>query len=413
MRLLTTYLIALLIAVPLFGQAELQKKLSGYVNPDELVTLSATIPFEQAIEVLSSISEKMTGKRIVTTAGYNEPIGIEIDKMPYKKALIIIVQYNQLVYEEKAEVIIVKKITDATASLTADVYAPVSEREVKITALFFEANVTEMRERGLNWQWLLSQTGISIGGELISFIPQQTDEGGDTESTTQASPDFSLTSESQFTMGNFEGNATAMFRFFENENIGEIIARPSVTVRNKNKGRIQIGSDISIKERDFSGNIIDRFYSTGTIIEVTPYIYSEEGVDYVLLKLTAERSSAEPGTLTTEIRKTQANTEVLMLNGEEKAISGLFINEETNVRLGIPILKDLPWWFFGLRYIFGYESKQITKKEIIILVKAEIVPDLKSRTGIKSAQELLKEQFDDDAEFMEKYNSVIKKPEED
>lgn len=411
MRLLTTYLIVLVLALPIFAQQDLGRKLSGYVNPDELVTLSANISFEKAVEVLSTISEKLTGKRIVSTAGFNEPIGIEIDKMPYKKALIIIVQYNQLIYEEKPDVIIVKKITDATSTLTADIYAPVSEREVKITALFFEANVTEMRERGINWQWLLSQSGLSLGGEFVSFTPQQEETSED--GTTQKTPDFGMNSATEFTMGSFEGSATAAFRFFESENIGEIIARPSVTVRDKNKGRIQIGSDISIKERDFAGNIIDRFYATGTIIEVTPYIYSEEGVDYVLLKLTAERSSADPGTITTEIRKTQANTEVLMLNGEEKVISGLFVNEETNRRLGIPILRDLPWWFFGLRYIFGYDQKQITKKEIIIVVKAEIVPTLKERILEKEAQDLIRDKIDNDAQWLEKYKSTVKKPDED
>ena len=408
MKQLTTYFIAFIIAFPIFAQVDLGKKLSGYVNPEELVTLSASIPFEQAIGVLGKISEKMTGKRIVSTAGFNEPIGIEIDKMPYKKALIVIVQYNALIYEEKAEVIIVKKPTDATSTLSADIYAPITEREVKISALFFEANVTEMRERGVNWSWLLSQSGLSIGSEFVTFTAGQDQTTTTTTGTSEKPPDFTMNSESEFTMGNFTGNAAAAFRFFESENLGEIIARPTVTVRDKNKGRIQIGSDISIKERDFAGNIIDRFYSTGTIIEVTPYIYSEDGLDYVLLKLIAERSTANPGELTTEIAKTQANTEVLMLNGEEKVISGLFVNEEVNNRMGIPLLKDLPWWFFGLRYIFGYDYKQVTKKEIIIVVQAEIVPTLKERVLEKNTHELLRDKIKEDAEFLENYKSIVK-----
>ncbi|MFC2133569.1 type II secretion system protein GspD [Bacteroidota bacterium] len=414
MRLIITSIMTLLIALPIFAQTDLQKQLSGYVNPDELITLSATIPFDQAIGMLNSISENMTGKRIVSTAGYTDPIGIEIDKMPYKKALTIIVQFNQLIYEEKEDVIIVKKLSDAASTLSADIYAPISEREVKITALFFEANITEMKERGINWQFILSQSGLDIGGQFISFTPQEAGgQEGEDEADAQLSPDFALNTATDFTLGNFEGNATAMFRFFENENIGEIIARPTVTVRNKNEGRIQIGSDISIKERDFSGNLIDRFYATGTIIQVTPYIYSEEGMDYVLLKLSAQRSSAEPGTITTTIRKTEAQTEVLMLDGEEKAISGLFVNEETSVRVGIPILKDLPWWFFGLRYIFGYDRKVVTKKEIVILVKAEIVPALKDRTANKSMEMILKEKMENDAEFLEKYKSATRKTRED
>ena len=68
-----------------------------------------------------------------------------------------------------------------------------------------------------------------------------------------------------------------------------------------------------------------------------------------------------------------------MLNGEETVIGGLFINDETNVRTGIPFLKDLPWWFFGLRYIFGSDNVQVEKRELVILIKAEILPTLKER----------------------------------
>ena len=68
-----------------------------------------------------------------------------------------------------------------------------------------------------------------------------------------------------------------------------------------------------------------------------------------------------------------------MLDGEETVIGGLFINEETKVRTGVPVLKDLPWWFFGLRYIFGSDDIKVNKKELVILIKAELVPTIKER----------------------------------
>ena len=81
------------------AQNYLEKELSGYTNPDELVTLSETIPFNKAVDVLSKVSEKLTGKKIVSTMQIETPIGIQIDKMPYMKALLIIVQYNNLQFE--------------------------------------------------------------------------------------------------------------------------------------------------------------------------------------------------------------------------------------------------------------------------------------------------------------------------
>ncbi|MFA7290381.1 MAG: hypothetical protein WC055_16015, partial [Melioribacteraceae bacterium] len=173
------------------------------------------------------------------------------------------------------------------------------------------------------------------------------------------------------------------------------------------QGRTQVGSDISIKERDFSGNLIDKFYSTGTIIEVTPYIYNQDGLEYVLLKVKVERSSAIPDVISTEIRKTAATTSVLLLNGEETVIGGLFVNEDATSRRGVPLLKDLPWWFFGLKYIFGYDQVTYTKKEIIISIKAEILPTLRERLMLK--KDAFEEQKKENLEMFNKYRT---KPEE-
>ncbi len=95
-----------------------------------------------------------------------------------------------------------------------------------------------------------------------------------------------------------------------------------------------------------------------------------------------------PGEITTEIKKTTVATDLLMHSGEEKVIGGLFINEEINVRQGIPILKDLPWWFFGLRYLTGYDKKQVTKKEVVILLQVELVPTIKERLVQKKENEI-------------------------
>ncbi|MGK9475378.1 type II secretion system protein GspD [Melioribacter sp. OK-6-Me] len=397
------FISVMLISALLHAQIDLQEKLKGYVNPEELVTLSENITFNQAIEVLSAVSQKITGKKIVSTVEINQPIGIELKNIQYKKALLIIVQYNNLMFEETESTIIVKKKDDAKAELSKEIYAPVDEREVKISALLFEANVADMRERGINWEFLLSRSGLSIGGKLVTLQEQQEQSSTTTTQVQQQPPEFGIETKSQFTMGEFEGDATALFRFFETENLGKIISRPTVSTVNGVKGRTQVGSDISIKERDFAGNIIDRFYSTGTIIEVTPYIYTEDGIDYVYLKLKVERSSANPGTITTEIRKTTAETSVLLLDGEETAIGGLYVNEETSDRRGVPILKDLPWWVLGLRYIFGYEQKSLTTKEIIMLIKADILPSLKDRISDKKSKGVLKEQLKKNTDEIKQY----------
>ncbi|MEO8398228.1 MAG: hypothetical protein ABI550_00280 [Ignavibacteriaceae bacterium] len=380
-KLITPIIFVLIFAFVAFPQDYLERSLKkGFTNPNELVSLSPTISYDQAIDLLSKISESLTGKRIVSTITSTDPINIELKNIPYDKALTILVQMNGLMYEEKEDVIVVKRKNEPESEKrSADTYAPVNSREVKISAVFFELNTTVARQRGLDWKFLLSRKGLDIGGKIgIDKTKQQQQQGG-TGQQNQLGPEFELEGATKFDAGGFYGEATALFKFFENENLGEIIASPNIIVRDRNKGRIQVGSDISVKQRDFAGNVIENFFSTGSIIEVTPYVYDEDDVNYVLLDVGVERSSFVPDPSTTIINKTTASTQILMLDGEETIIGGLFLNEDTKTRSGIPFLKDLPWWVFGIRYIAGTDEINVNKKELVILLKTELVPTLKER----------------------------------
>ncbi len=129
--------------------------------------------------------------------------------------------------------------------------------------------------------------------------------------TTANPSQFNLNGAGDFNLGDFYGQATAMFRFFEDEGLGEIIASPNVVVRDKKLGKIQVGSDFSVRTRDFAGNTVEKFFPTGTIIEVTPHVYQENGIDYVVLSIMVERSSFLLNETTTEIKKTTASTQVI------------------------------------------------------------------------------------------------------
>lgn len=419
MKKFITLIVLFGCAIIVNAQIDLKDKLKGYVNPAELVTISETLPFNQAIEVISKVSEKINGKRVVSTTAITSPIGVEIDKMQYKKALLIIAQFSNLTVEETENALVVKKKDDSKDKLTKDTYAPVSEREVKISALIFEADVSSMQEKGVNWEFLLSRSGLSIGGKLVSIQQQQQQSGGGTgttggtatSQTTVNPPDFSISPKVDFSLGKqFDGTATGMFKFFESENLGKIISRPEISTVNGIQGRTQVGSEFSIKERDFAGNLIDKFFQSGTIIEVTPNVYSENGINYIFLKVRIEKSSVILGSLSVEKPKTEVTTNIMLLDGEETAIGGLLVNEEQTTRRGVPFLRDLPWWVLGLRYIFGYDQITVSTKEIITLLKVELVPTLKERMENMKRQVLtdeIKKHFNE----IEKYKEQIKNAE--
>jgi general secretion pathway protein D len=390
MKLILLFIVASLLGTTSFPQKYLERQLLGNIPKDQIVTLSPNLSFQQAVDLLSKVSEKATGKKIVSSVKINDPIGIELANVPYDKALVALVQMMGLIYEEKEDVILIKRKNEtAPIQKTESTYASVDSREVKISAVFFEADLNAEKQLGVDWKLLLSKNGLDLGGNGGNPIVPTTSSTGTSGSTgtttTTPTQGYQLNATTNFNLGGFFGDATAIFRAFETQNIGEIIANPNITTRDRVKGRIQVGSDFSIKQKDFAGNVIENFFSTGAIIEVTPYVYKEDGVDYILLSIGVERSSFTPDPTTTEVRKTSATSQVILLNGEETVIGGLYENDQTKIRNGIPLLKDLPWWFFGLRYIFGSDDIITTKKELVISIKAELVPTLKERlSGIRS-----------------------------
>ena len=400
MRKLSAILIIIIgFSFTSYSQVELEKKLSGEYNPLELVSITQYASFNQAVKMLSAVSELVTGKSITSTFSISSPIGVEIQKMPYMDALNLIVNKFNLMYEEKPDLILIKgKEKTEEETLKDDIYADIDAREVKISAVLFEADVEKSREVGIDWTSLLSKSGVSIGGDFST----QTTRAENAVSIQQGIPPHAnVTTNLDYTVADFHGNTTAMFRFFETQNLGEIITSPSVTVRDKQKGRIQVGSDFSIKQRDFSGNIIDKFYSAGSIVEVTPYVYQKNNLNYILLKINVEKSDFFPSELTTEVKKTEATTDVLLLNGEQTAIGGLFINEKNVVRTGIPFLKDLPWWVLGIRYLTGSDQTVDRKKEVIIVIKAELLPTLEERARMEEKKNVIQNELEEHQKVLE------------
>ena len=98
--------------------------------------------------------------------------------MPYDKALLMIVNFAGLEFEQKEDVIIVSSREGLEFEQTPDTYAPVTTREVKISAVFFEMDVQEARKIGMDWELLLSGSDANIAG-LLRTETESSAEGGE------------------------------------------------------------------------------------------------------------------------------------------------------------------------------------------------------------------------------------------
>jgi len=229
--------------------------------------------------------------------------------------------------------------------------------QIKISTRLLEIESGAMTELGINWS-VISRTGADLleGAKPEASFSQNADKVSDpigkfTYATAQT--DFDL-----------EATVSALV----SSNKAKIVAHPEITTVDNKEAFIQMGQKIPIKQFDQSGNVVITFTEVGTILRVTPHITSE---NRILLKLKPERSSYTFDANGVIINTNNAETNVVVENGQTAVIGGLTTQEETKNYTGLPILKDIPL----LGYLFRYTKTQIANRDLVIFVTPTIVTE--------------------------------------
>lgn len=418
--------LATLALVPVMAQAQPARPVTRtYVPPDQLVSFQPSVPLDQFLATLDPVFRRVTGRGVVDPEARATPIGVPVQGMHFFDAFVYVLAANRLAYRENDRYFVVDDVANTmtpsvsavangasvptTAPAGAGTPTPLAvrgdgrpeglrdvradTREIRINAILFDLNLSKARETGLNWSAILGSanggsggSGGSSGGLDLTIRPGDYDN---------ASGNF-LERLGSIIKGADEIPFSTLVRFFrllENEGVGRTVANPSVTVRSGVKGRVQIGSDIPIFTRDFQGNTQTQLVSTGTIVEVTPTLLSEpadttEGApmfDFIHLDVSLDKSTPRLFNGATSFDRNNATTQVLMLDGEQTVIGGLYSVERTKSRGGVRWLKDLPL----LRYVFGFEQTLETQRELLMVIQAELIDPLSERST--SPRDLLRE----------------------
>lgn len=367
-----------------------------YTNPDEMIAFERDTPFQEAMQVLDTFSQKFDNKFLIDRTETTGPININLPLMHWEDALELILNVRGLALREREkfyEIVEPSVIQVQEGSGTKSRFRDVSgeqqqagvtvgellldtkSKEIRISATFFEGSRRVLNELGIDWSTL--QDGVvqvtnvgaaEVSQELFSIdlLPQSLDNGIQVD---------------------------ALFRTFEVNNVGEILATPTIKVLDGQEGEVQVGQDIPILQRDFAGNTTTQLVQVGSILTVTPQIVEVNDTTFIYMQISAERSSGQRDAAGLVINKQNAESEILLLDGESTVIAGLYSTQESTIRRGIPILKDLPPWFFGLRYLFGFTSTDQEVRELIILIKAEVDPGIPERMAnrLKTSSEVFQE----------------------
>jgi general secretion pathway protein D len=416
--LLFLFLIIAAIAQLVEAQTEqsIERKAKGkIVDQDALVSFKSDVPYTKAIQALGELSKKLDGRLVIDRSplqGKDKTIGINIESMYWKDALELILRSNQLWYIDYPEYMEIasfeeigkkqgeqaqnpsRDISQTPSSSTVPTIMPPqvavvvdsSEyfskvRDISISCVFFDLNRTKLLEEGMNFS-IFRGSNLNLGMNIFGTTnPMATtaSTGASSAATTSRLGNEFASATIDPTGNNLGVDIHAALEIFEANQIGEVISNSKIPVRSGLSSMLQVGDDFSVLEKDFSGNTVQHFYPTGTILNIKPRIFKVGEMEFIDIQYKVEKSTFEASTVTTIIHKTSTSGSLTLLNGEESYIGGMYSNSETIVRQGVPFLKDLPWWVFGLRYLFGYDNKNIVKRELIVLLKAEILPSLEDR----------------------------------
>ncbi len=149
----------------------------------------------------------------------------------------------------------------------------------------------------------------------------------------------------------------------------DIQAVPSIRTMDNRTARVQVGERTPIRVLDAQAQggaggprATVNLEETGIILEITPHVTG----DQVLLEIHAERSNIAlaPSDIGVTFQTQEADTQVLLEDGETAVISGLTLIEKTQVRTGIPLLMDLP----VLGALFRTTQERENKRDLLIMV---------------------------------------------
>ena len=433
LRARTGPLLALLAALAVAGpalapaaQAQTDRVVRGYVPPDELVSFPSSTPMNQFFRLINPTFYRVTGKRVVDPQDRTEPIGVALNGVHFIDAFELVLDRQGLDFSESEGYFIISQpqivatTTDgasadpvgATQPVTggvagaamSDLPATADTREIRIDAVIFQLNTRRAREVGTNWSAVFGEA--ARGGNSGGGGGNRTEFYVNAGSFFDALDGFIEASSDRINLTQI----LQLFRYLESEGYGQTIATPFTVVQSGEQGRMQSGQDIPVTVRDFQGNAITQFFSTGTIIDVTPTLIVDERegdpVEFIHLDVKVEKSTGVPSSEGIAINKDDITTQLPLLSGEMRAVGGLTSTDETVTRSGIPILKDLPI----LKYLFSYNQTSIVQNEIIIVLRARVSDDLRTRMSRELPRRLLQQEREDADERVRTFGVEPREP---
>jgi type IV pilus assembly protein PilQ len=277
----------------------------------------------------------------------------------------------------------------------------VKPRQILIETRIMEANKDRLRDIGLDWG--TGSSGASSPTGALTFTPAGKSKSGTDTSQIAAHGLSDLITPSTFgpkssglttvntglrlafrrlTGAQFE----AILHALEEDVTANTLSAPRVLTLNNQEAAILVGqkyplvkTDVSTESGKITGSTLQKYQDIGIQLNVVPQICEKDFINMIIhpaitsFTETLEIKS-ETGAILSKypiINTREAETQILIKDGETVVIGGLLKDVKTRSRIGIPFLGSIP--IIGL--LFQRETNDIEKIDLLIFITARILKE--------------------------------------
>ena len=248
--------------------------------------------------------------------------------------------------------------------------------QIEITAKLVDVDVEALRDIGIEWNVGPQPSG---GGEFFSTTgPTPADflhPGNDKENALGAehkTPISDPATKLTYGISKSWGFVEAQLQLLEQNRKANIISNPRITTFDNREAKILVGQKIPLIVQDVAGNPVSQLQTIGIQLKVTPHLTAEKEIIMDLHPEVSDlsaQSTVQGGVI---INTSEADTRVMVDDGQTAVIGGLIRTNEGTVHTGFPVLKDIP--LIGL--LFSSTNVVHQNRELIIFVTPRLLTAL-------------------------------------
>lgn len=255
--------------------------------------------------------------------------------------------------------------------------------QVLIEAKIVEAQESFTRNIGVNWG--ASGNPIKLGSTPRGPVNMNPSFNINPSANTVGNMNFNL---SVGTLDVF-GTLSAALSLSESEEQVKIISAPRIMTMTNEKADINQTTEVPVRQVTQNGTATQETFQFKPLtlkLEVTPQVTADGSV---IMKVLVNRqfrgadvSSAGQGAFAVNSR--EANTRVLVKNGQTAVIGGIYQSDATDGESGVPWFRELPF----VSYLFKTKNISKQKSELLVFLTPRIVGQIDTAPAASPTQDL-------------------------